>query len=526
MKSNIEQLKLAEKDLGESCRKCCSMANNCCCYFVSKAFKQAGNGSLFYNGVTVTYCPNAIKWCKTHMAQIPMYLAMPDDVIFFDWNKNKSPDHIALVRQHKSCNAIYTLEGNTTQQGIVAYQTRPAKYVLAIYRPHFKGKYDISKPIEVDGVYGYSSIALTQKWLKIEVDGILGLGTVKALQKKLKVEADGIWGKGTSKALQKLIGAEADGEFGEDSVKALQRYLNKQVFKTTTTATTKPVAKPQTPVTPSAPKPTPKPVAKPKPVEKPKEKSWQDKACDWVKEIADDNLFHYVRWKSNDPQTHKCPICSGIYDIYENLKKGTYKVGSEGTEVKWIQKFLKWNGSKLTVDGKYGNGTASAVKAFQRKNKLKVDGIWGDETRRKAKAILKKYLGGNCIWLAYAALHHGGGLPTNCSCGVVANEQYNKLLKVSQKQANKLASKWLGGKAEVIRNGGKPIPISILKKADVLVLYHGDKYYHTAFGMGGDKYAESNTTGGIGDARNIRANLTMSSTFKANLKVAIRYIGD
>lgn len=257
MKSAIEQLKMAEKDLGESCRKCCSMANNCCCYFVSKSFQNADNGKLFYDGVTVTYCPNAIKWCKTHMAQIPLYLALPSDVIFFDWNGNRVPDHIGLVRAHKNCDEIYTLEGNTNG-GIVSYRTRPAKYVLGIYRPHFKASYDISKPIAEDGYYGYASIALTQKWLGVTVDGILGLGTLKALQKRLGVTADGIWGVGTSTALQKLIGVEADGYFGENSVKALQRYLNREMFKTTTTQPTTPTAKPQTPVTPSVPTTTPK----------------------------------------------------------------------------------------------------------------------------------------------------------------------------------------------------------------------------------------------------------------------------
>lgn len=519
MKSNIEQFNLAVKDLGESCRKCCSMANNCCCYFVSKSFKNASNGSLFYNGVTVVYCPNAIKWCKTHMAQVPMYLAMKGDVIFFDWNNNDSPDHIGFVREPVSCDEIATLEGNTTSKGIVAYRTRPSKYVLGIYRPHYPTKYDISKPIAVDGVYGYSSIALTQKWLGIKVDAILGIGTVKTLQKKLKVTADGVWGKATSKALQKLIGVEADGKFGKESVKALQRFLNVKVWKTTQ-AQNSSVAKPQASATPSASTVT-------KPVSKPTEKSWQDKVCDWVKELADDNLFHYVRWNSKIKSTQTDPFLSGRYDIYMGLKKGAYKVGSEGAEVKVIQKFLKWSGSKLKVDGVYGQGTASAVKAWQKKQGLVADGIWGDKSRKKAKAILKKYMGGNCIWLAFAAWYHGGGLGTNCSCGVISNEQYEKLLTIkSNAEANKLASKWIGKKVEVIRNGGKAIPVSKLKKADICALFRGKKYYHTILSQGGDKYAESNTTGGIGNAKNIRANLTMSATCKANLKLAIRYIGE
>ena len=242
MKSNIAQLKIAEKYLNESCPKCCSMRNNCCCYFVSKIFKAAGNGSLFYNGVTVTYCPNAIKWCKTQLAQIPPYLAMPSDIIFFDWNGNNTPDHIGFVDHRISDQEIATLEGNTTSKYVVARRVRTAKYVQGIFRPHFKPtSFNANKMLDVDGQFGYNSIAVMQKWLKVKVDGILGKDTVKALQKKLGVSQDGSWGKGTSKAVQKMVGTDADGEFGEKSVKALQKYLNRQVFgKADKTPTTKP----------------------------------------------------------------------------------------------------------------------------------------------------------------------------------------------------------------------------------------------------------------------------------------------
>lgn len=557
MKSAIEQLKLAEKDLGESCRKCCSMANNCCCYFVSKAFQQAGNGSLFYNGVTVTYCPNAIKWCKTHMAQIPMYLAMPDDVIFFDWNKNKSPDHIGLVRKHKSCDEIYTLEGNTSG-GIVDYKTRPAKYVLGIYRPHFVGKYDISKPIEVDGVYGYSSIALTQKWLGVEVDGILGLGTLKTLQKRLKVTADGVWGVGTSKALQKLIGVEADGKFGEDSVKALQRYLNKQVFKTTSTPVTKPVTKPQTPVKPS------------------------DK-------LVVDGEFGKSSIKKAQKYfgTEADGVISGQLKKYANKYKGitadciTYGGGGSSL-VKAMQKKLG-----ATADGILGVDT---IKHIQKWLGVEVDGIWGKATSRafqlflndpsknppkpmtitkpsaskpsassswqsKANAWARKiagekyhyvrwgsnpkshtcpicnerkynnFYGWNCIGFAFAVWHHGGKLGTKCNCGVIDNNGFEKMLKMTTAKAEKYASDRVGKKVKVIKNGGKAIPLSDLKAGDIVLLFKGSKYYHTIYYMGNGKYAESNTSGGIGSAKNIRADLAMSSTCKANAKLAIRYVG-
>lgn len=51
------------------------------------------------------------------------------------------------------------------------------------------------------------------------------------------------------------------------------------------------------------------------------------------------------------------------------------KLGSEGEDVKDLQKFLK-----LKADGNFGPKTDEAVKKFQRENKLKPDGIVGEKT--------------------------------------------------------------------------------------------------------------------------------------------------
>lgn len=272
MKSNTAQLKIAEKYLGESCPKCCHMVNNCCCYFVSKIFDEAGNKSLFYGGKTVTYCPNAIKWCKNVLAQIPPYLALPSDIIFFDWELNGTPNHIGFVAERVSDQEVATLEGNTSG-GVVARRTRTAKYIQGIYRPHFKATYKIAK-LDVDGYFGYNSIAMLQKVLGVKVDGILGKDTVKALQKKVKVTQDGSWGEKTSRAVQKMVGTTVDGAFGVKSVKALQRWINRQHAGSA-------VVKPKT---------------------------WQDRATEWAEKIAKSGDYHYVKY-SSDKKTHECPIC-------------------------------------------------------------------------------------------------------------------------------------------------------------------------------------------------------------------------
>lgn len=239
-KNNTEQLKILEKYLGQGgavFRKYCGMSFGAYCNAcVSFIFKEGDNKNLYCNGRKETYCPHSISWCYKNLASIPPYLALPSDVIYFDWNLNGEPNHVGFVRERKSCDEIYTIEGNTdavnskgqiVAHGVVAKRTRTTKYVQAIFRPHFKASYKIGT-LEVDGLFGYSSIAMLQKVLNIDVDGILGQGTVKALQKKAGVSADGLWGKSTSKAVQKMIGVKADGLFGPASVKALQRWINKQ----------------------------------------------------------------------------------------------------------------------------------------------------------------------------------------------------------------------------------------------------------------------------------------------------------
>ena len=235
-KSNIEQLNIAKKYIGyggSKFRKYCGLPSGSawCDAYVTTIFHEAGNASLFCNGTKQTYCPTTIKWCYNNLASIPPYLALPSDIIFFDWELNGVPNHIGFVRERKSCDEIYTIEGNTGNS-ICANRTRNTKYVQAVFRPHFKASYKIGT-LEVDGLMGYNTIAMLQTALKAKgtysgaVDGILGKGTVKGIQKLCGVTADGIWGKGTSKAVQKnLCGVTSDGLFGVNSVKALQRWIN------------------------------------------------------------------------------------------------------------------------------------------------------------------------------------------------------------------------------------------------------------------------------------------------------------
>ncbi len=56
--------------------------------------------------------------------------------------------------------------------------------------------------------------------------------------------------------------------------------------------------------------------------------------------------------------------------------------GSNGTNVKTLQRRLNHHGARLATDGDFGDRTHAAVLAFQRARRLEVDGIVGRKTWR------------------------------------------------------------------------------------------------------------------------------------------------
>lgn len=277
--NNLQLYNLAKSYLGQggrTFRNYCGLPSNAawCAAFVTYIEQKGGNASLFYGGKKVVYVPSAEKWLFANCVNIPIYLAMPMDIVTFDWNNNGVPDHIGFVRDRKSDTEVYTIEGNTSG-GIVANKVRPAKYISGCFRIQYapSSAWSATKKLDVDGQFGYNTIAVMQRWLGVKVDGILGPQTMKALQRALGVAQDASWGTATSKALQRAIGVKADGWFGVNSVKAFQKYLNAHAF------------------------PTPKP-----------QQTVQDKMCSWAKQICDSGKYHYKVY-TDDPNTHLCPIC-------------------------------------------------------------------------------------------------------------------------------------------------------------------------------------------------------------------------
>ena len=73
-------------------------------------------------------------------------------------------------------------------------------------------------------------------------------------------------------------------------------------------------------------------------------------------------------------------------------KRGFFKVGDKGEQVKLLQKFLIWAGfsvGRSGADGDFGNATKSAVREFQSLYGLSVDGGWGKECQAQAKTMCR-----------------------------------------------------------------------------------------------------------------------------------------
>lgn len=299
MTTSIELRKIAEKYLGKGgavFRKFCGLPSNAawCNAFVDYIAHEGGVSALYFNGKKETYCPSSIKWCISKLAQIPLYLSMPMDIIYFDWEKNGVPNHIGFVKARKDTASIYTIEGNT-DGGKVANKTRAGKYVQGVYRPHFSVKYKNNK-LSIDGAFEYQSVGGLQKALKAlkyydgAIDTVLGKKTIMALQKLVGATQDGAFGTTTSKKTQQYLKAKGyytgsiDGAFGKQSVMALQRWINANAFQEKPAETANPKAL---------------------------------KAVAWARSIAKSGKYSYKKWNDKDKKTKQCPICHNL--------KGKYK---------------------------------------------------------------------------------------------------------------------------------------------------------------------------------------------------------
>lgn len=250
MTTNTELYNIAKKYIGtrgKEAKAYCRLPSdaNYCDAFVTWLFHVGDVSQLYCKGTIQTYCPTSIEICRKLYAQLPPYLALPMDVIFYDWEPNGLPNHVGLIVSKISTSKAKTIEGNTSG-GIIDEKIRNMSYTQGIFRMGFKPK---SLPdtyvLNVDGNFGYKSIYTLQHVLKVTEDCIFGRKTLMALQRYVGATPDAVFGENTARKVQKLIGAAQDGQFGEASVRKFQKWLNKMVSGQTETPTTPEEPKPE-----------------------------------------------------------------------------------------------------------------------------------------------------------------------------------------------------------------------------------------------------------------------------------------
>lgn len=202
-----------------------------CAYFQIYNFKKAGNNFL-ESCPNPAYCPNLESWAKKH--GLWKLSGKPGDLVLFDWNSNKSPDHVGMVIKKNSNGTYTTVEGNTSNAsngngGCVQIRVRETRWILGFIRPPYSSAV-VKKTVKKSTKKAYSG---QFPKLKKHHDGTyLGHGDsgaeIKKLQKFLNwylgydLKVDGNFGAMTRRAViawQKSQKIRETGLFGTTSLK-------------------------------------------------------------------------------------------------------------------------------------------------------------------------------------------------------------------------------------------------------------------------------------------------------------------
>lgn len=194
-----------------------------CCQFVWWVFKHSGAEALFYGGKKTAYCPTLMNYYKNQGKFVTSgYKA--GDIVFFDFNGNKTADHVGIVEK-VSGSTVYTIEGNTStgndaNGGQVMRRERSATYILGAGRPAYDAETAASSTststkeektvtitlTEIKSGSKGEQVKTAQRLLNAlgyscgTVDGIFGTKTVAAVKKfqtAKKLTSDGIVGTNT-----------------------------------------------------------------------------------------------------------------------------------------------------------------------------------------------------------------------------------------------------------------------------------------------------------------------------------------
>ena len=200
-----------------------------CSYY--EIFTHEEAGSNWMSAISnPAYVPNVMAYMKAH-GRFTLH-GKPGDLVFFDWNENRVPDHIGTLIKKNSDGTYTTVEGNTSNAsngngGCVQIRIRRAEYILGFGRPPYKSVKSNKPKTSTKKTYS----GVFPKLKKHGKDLYLGLGDkgsdVKKLQKFLNwylghgLKVDGDFGAMTRRAVlewQESQKLEKTGLFGKTSL--------------------------------------------------------------------------------------------------------------------------------------------------------------------------------------------------------------------------------------------------------------------------------------------------------------------
>ena len=234
-------------------------------------------GGTYVSPSITPYCARFVSWCliKANVTceGFPRSVAIdrrdgfermvepedlrPGDVVGFDWDYDRTGDHVGIVEDRDAVDAsIITFEGNTGGGRVLRCTRRLYQCTIGV-RPYFEDSTSPAKEqglLDLDGIAGFNTISLAQEQLITPVDGVIsgqrsandryrrnvwavehgtsGSPMVAELQRRVGAGVDGHWGEDTSRRLQLVLKdmgyytGPIDCDFAHHSVVAWQRSLN------------------------------------------------------------------------------------------------------------------------------------------------------------------------------------------------------------------------------------------------------------------------------------------------------------
>jgi hypothetical protein len=175
------------------------------------------------------YVPTIWNWGKSQ--DRTSYHGKPGDLVIFDWNGNKAPDHVGMligtIKDRYGHTVYKTVEGNTSNisqgnGGCVQIRYREPRFVMGFVRPPYRSTSAKKKKSTSTVKKAYTGLLPSKiiktgsrgddvkRWQKflvwygydLKVDGIFGAMTRRAtldFQKDHSIAADGIVGNYTIK---------------------------------------------------------------------------------------------------------------------------------------------------------------------------------------------------------------------------------------------------------------------------------------------------------------------------------------